>query len=239
MKALFDASCLQTSVHTGDHYALASKPFKDLRLKSFINILTDIGGQVFFSDPSGWISNKDLKGIDILVITTRIPNYPRRCISEINAIKDFYYNQGSVLLMSNHEFSRALNPMPDDDIAHLLGVELLNSFIQNPTPTEIHKSHLRKHPITHQINGPLVFNSSCLIEPHEHFPIALIPSIPKSPNVFSVVSKPKSKLGRFVVTADSGFISEDLTNWPGPGQINQGENRQFIKKIFSWLLHEI
>lgn len=238
MKALFDNSCLQTSVHTGNHHLPASRPFKDLRLRSFIKTLEDIGGQIIFSDPSGSISNGDLKDIDLLVITTRIPNYPKRYPSEISAINNFYQNQGSILLMSNHEFSGTLNPMPDDDIAHLLGIGLINDYVQNSTPIEIRKLQFRKHPITQQLKGPVVFNSSCRIDPRAHLPIAHIPSISRPSGVFSVVSKPNSKYGRFVVTADSGFIAEDSTTWPGPGQYNQGENSQFIKNIFLWLLHQ-
>jgi len=239
MKTIFDSSCLQTSVHAGNHPAPQSKPFKDLRLKSFIKTLEDIGGQIIFSDPTRSISYKDLKSIKLLVITTRIPNHIKRCCSEIDAIRDFYQNQGSILLMSNHKFSGTLNPMPDNDIANMLDVELINDFVQKSTPTEITASHFIKHPITQPLKGPIVFNSSCRINPKAHSPIALIPSIAKSANVFSVVSNSNSKYGRFVVTADSGFIADDPTGWPGPGQFNQGENSLFIKNIFLWLFHQI
>jgi hypothetical protein len=43
------------------------------------------------------------------------------------------------------------------------------------------------------------------------------------------------RTGRVLVVADSGFLGEKESAWPGPGQIEAGDNRAFIRNAAAWL----
>jgi hypothetical protein len=67
----------------------------------------------------------------------------------------------------------------------------------------------------------------------------MLPAEKKEPNVFAVaVDEPQGGNGRVVITADSGFIGDDTTDYPGPGLIHQGDNLLFIRQVFQWLLKQ-
>ena len=236
---LFDNSSWQIAVHTGNDPDPRAKPFTNLRLSSFMAILSKIGTSNEFSTFRGAISPSGLKGKHLLVIATRMPRLNLRTASEIAAIQRYYHNNGSVLLMTNHPFNRSpKSPMPDKDVASLLGVELVQDYIKESSPIRIPPSQLSEHPITRDIHDDIVFNTSCRIDPKSHVPIARIPNAAE-PNAFAVVSRDDSKHGRFVILADSGFVANDSTNYPGPGQFNEGANERFIENIILWLLHDL
>ena len=236
MNILFDNSSLQVAVDTGDHPNPNAAPFKDLRLNSFISILNKIGTNNEYSEFNNPISPQELKEIDLLIIATRMPTLNIREPSEIIAIKNYYHNKGSILLMANHPFN---NRIPDNDVASFLCVDLLQDFVSNSSSTiKIAPSLFNNHPITKDIHSDIVFNTSCRIDPKDHFPIVLIPNKDK-PNAFAVASKENSKYGRFIVVADSGFIADDSTTYPGPGQFSKGSNNKFIEKVLLWLLRDL
>ena len=103
--------------------------------------------------------------------------------------------------------------------------------------TEIRDDDLRVHPITDGLSGPIVFNNGCRISTSAGDILATLPGEKLGPNVFAMAIdiQPKRK-GRVVVTADSGFIGDDNTDFPGPGLIGKGGNRDFVQQVFDWLL---
>ena len=243
MKILFDNSGLQVAVHLGQHPNPRAKAASGKRLVTFFSIIENLGCKIAFTERKvSPITGDMLIDCSVLVITTRMPRLPRRSKVELEEIQRFVQRGGSLLVMSNHPWPKMQNPIPDLYIASLFDVTLNGpiypSHVRQGGLTEIRNGDLHMHPITDGLNGPIVFNDGCRISANAGDILATLPGEESAPNVFAVaIDTPQKGKGRVVVTADSGFIGDDDTNFPGPGLIGRGNNRRFVRQVFEWLLN--
>jgi len=247
MKVLFDTRSLQPAYHFGKlHVSEEKKISKDVensisrRLLSFLEIIESIKSFEIMMSPGilGELQFNCLKDVGILVIMTRLFFLSQE---ELQDIELFVKKGGNILLMSNHPpFNEFDNPL----------AEKFGFTFESPTYpwhrgmhslTTINANNLSKHPITKNLNKGIVFNNSCRIRLLEDKGINIIAKLPEENNVNNIfaiaIDKPFGcDSGRVVGLADSGFIGNDDTNVPGPGQIGKGDNKKFIYNIFNWFL---
>jgi len=244
LKVLLDSNGLQAAVHQGIHPNPKSKNAANRRLITFLAIIDSLGCEPsFIEEKANEITDDLLINCSCLVITTRMPRLPRQTKSELNTIYRFVQRGGSLLVMSNHPFNRNRfkESIPDKSIALRFGVTLHESWYPDVGErkgfVEIWKDDLYPHPITNGLCGPIVFNNGCRISTRIGNVIAKLPSVSEDPDIFAVaIEKPEDSKARIVVTADSGFIGDEDTNFPAPGLINSGDNIGFIRQVFEWLL---
>ena len=243
MKVLFDSNGLQAAVYLGKYPSPYAEPAKGKRLSTFLSIIEDFGCDIVFTEKSSGINSILLDDCSVLVITTRMSNLPKPSETELKAIRDFVLRGGSLLLMSNHPWPKSPNPIPDADTASLFDVSLygpvydkckfLHKYIR------ISGKDIMAHSITKGLKGPILYRNGCRISTEVGEILARLPGEKRSPNAFAVaLESPQTGKGRVVVTADSGFIGNDDTNFPGQGLINKGCNIQFVRQIFQWLLRQ-
>ena len=244
MKVLLDSNSLQVAVHLGLHSSPKAKDTCGKRLSTFLSIIKGLGCDIAFTeDESRTITNNLLIDCSVLVITTRRPSLPKPSETELETIRQFVQRGGSLLLMSNHPWPQMSNPIPDIHTASLFHATLSGPIYKQRRFTrkliQIRGDDLRQHPITDGLKGPIVFKNGCRISTNAGDIIAMLPGEKYEPNIFAVaVDEPQKGKGRVVVTADSGFIADDDTNFPGQGLIHRGSNMRFIRQIFEWLLKQ-
>jgi hypothetical protein len=169
-----------------------------------------------------------------------MPKLSKQSKVELEEIQRFVHRGGSLLVMSNHPWPNKQNPIPDLHTASLFDVTLNGPvYAEQGELTKIRGNDLRMHPITDGLNGPIVFNNGCRISTNAGDILAALPGEKSTANVFAVaIDAPQKGKGRVVVTADSGFIGDDDTDFPGPGLIGRGNNRLFVRQMFEWLLNQ-
>ena len=253
-KILIDRETVQVRAHL-------DKLFKDyrgnlhenpegvyFRLKTFLNIVKKFG-QIFFSD--GEITTPKLSNIDLYVILTRIQKYKD---SELHAIHSFVEKGGNVLLMANHGPTIEFN----QDLANKFGIILAGSYWSGKYGkfTHLLENNLTNHPIISDISAnsdcikELVINSSCGIVPSIGDVIAWLPDSISSVGDYQddldntgkkifALSLDASHIpdirGKIVLLADSGFVGEKDSKFPGFGLIDKGDNLLFIDRILKYL----
>jgi len=249
MKVLIDTRSLQGAYHFGrlpdlpdeEKYVEAKKSIGN-RLKTFLRILEkETSNKPAPSEGKlGELQSSLLKEFDTLVILTRMFFLAPE---ELDYIQEFVKNGGNLLMMSNHPpFNEFDNPL----------AEIFGFSFQSPTYpwhrggyglTNVISSNLLNHEITRDLNSGLIFNNSCRIELEKKGGNSILAKLPDEPaplNNFAIaMDKPYGKeSGKIVAVADSGFIGEDDTKNPGPGQIGKADNKKFITNIFMWLNHQ-
>jgi len=248
MKCLIDTRCLQASTHyekLGDAWDEESQEkvdqAKGRRLEAFIAVMKSCG---YSPEPSKGDPDElrlpMLQNYQCLVLTSRINQFSQH---ELNDIPAFVSQGGSLLIMSNHPPFEAM----DDVLARKLGF----SYKSLSYPwhkgmggvTTIKDDCLKEHPATKGLKKGIVFNNSCIISLKDKgfSTLALLPGESSPENIFAVAKDNLfgKKSGRVVAVADSGFVGESSTLFPGPGQWKMGDNAKFITQIFQWLAHRI
>lgn len=244
MKVLLDSNGLQAAVYLGLHSSQKAKDACGRRLTTLLSIIKNLGCDIAFTDvKTGVITNNSLIDCSVLVITTRRPGLPRPSESELETIRQFVQRGGGLLIMSNHPWPHMPNPIPDLYTASLFGVTLNGPIYKQHRfmrrLIRIQGDDLCQHSITDGLKGPIVFRNGCRINTSAGNIIAMLPGEKYEPNIFAVaVEEPQNEKGRVVVTADSGFIADDDTNFPGQGLIHKGCNMRFIRQVFEWLLKQ-
>lgn len=243
MKVLLDSNGIQAAIHIGKHPDHRSLEAKGKRLFTFLSIIKYLGCEYMFTYGEGnEITDDILQGCSLLVITTRMPRLPEPSRSERKVIKSFVQRGGSLLVMSNHPWPNMPNPIPDFQIASCFKVLLRGPIYPPPGRkkglTEIRDDDIYPHSITNGLNGPIVFNNGCRISIRIGDVIAKLPHVQEGSDTFAVaIDRNKKRDGRVVVTADSGFIGEPDTDYPYHGLIDRGDNINFIRNVFEWLLN--
>jgi hypothetical protein len=244
MDILFDSNGLQAAVHLGRHPNPRSVAAQGKRLGVLLGILQDLGcGVRFTQENTTEITDDMLAGCSVLVVATRMPRLPAPSASELMTIHRFVAQGGGLLVMSNHPWPAMPNPIPDLHLASVFRVTLSGpvypAHAGRSGLTNITAANLPTHPITSGLTGPVVFNNGCRLNATGGNVIATLPGEQLPPNAFAVeTAAQEDNSGRIVVTADSGFIGNDDTDFPGPGLIEQGENKAFIRQIIEWLLRK-
>ena len=240
MNLLVDSLGLQARVHLRDGRRLA-----DL----LAALAARPGIQTTFST-SGALSADQLRGHDVLLLTTRKKSEADYAEAELDAVEQFVRDGGGLLLMSNHGDIPG-RPYPDLTASDALlaarfGIEIENSFFAAPEwgrPIEIPPECLnQEHPILRGIGAAnpvrsLVVNNSCSIRPEGGVPLVFLPAAmrdhredrPSTGRCFAVARD------RVVVVADSGFIGSAGTAFPGAGLLDRGDNLPFIVNMLQWL----
>ncbi len=245
MKCLIDIRCLQSSVHYGIlgnawHEELQDNvdQAKGHRLEAFIEVMKACG---YSPEPSkGELLLPMLQNYQCLVLTTRIYQFSKQELKDIPA---FVSQGGSVLIMSNHP------PFEERDDALALKLGFSYRSLDYPWHngmggvTTIRGGYLKAHPITNDLKEGIIFNNSCRIslKGKGFSMLALLPEESPPENIFAVAKDNifDKKSGRIVAVADSGFVGDSSTLFPGPGQWEMGDNAKFISQIFQWLAHKI
>ncbi|MFQ6029448.1 MAG: hypothetical protein ACE5Q6_18380, partial [Dehalococcoidia bacterium] len=214
----------------------------------------------FSSGPT--LTWEQLRGQDVLVITTRYPAEVAYADQELSRIWDFVRLGGGLLLMSNHGDLPGHNPhdmtLYDARVVNLFGISLECSWFQNPAAVELSvlsgRDFLASHPIIGGREGGeavktiVTNNCSSIVAEGLGYPLVSLSqdmldlrngNSPQN-RLFAHALDPEeagslSIEGRVVTLADSGFIGDEGTNVPGPGLIDHGDNAQFIKNVVRWL----
>ena len=240
MNLLIDSLGLQARVHLRDGRRLA-----DL----LAALAARPGIQTTFST-SGALSADQLRGHDVLLLTTRKKSEADYAEAELDAVEQFVRDGGGLLLMSNHGDIPG-RPYPDltasdARLARRFGIEIENSFFAAPEwgrPIEIPRECLNQgHPILRGIgtDNPvrsLVVNNACSIRPEGGVPLVSLPTAmldhrdgrPPAGRCFAVARD------RVVVVADSGFIGSPDTMFPGAGLLDRGDNLPIVVNMIQWL----
>lgn len=253
MSALLDMRCVQVAVHFGRHMSyLPPKSIRDLerrcrirdleqargrRLEAFLEVVQRCCG----AEPvtSNGTENELLLPL-LSKHRTLITGSRIRCCpfsdEECAQVEQYVHRGGNLLLMSNHDpYAKR-----DSRLAERFGVSLAGDYRGGGPPwIAIDGDDLGTHCITNNLSGGIVFNTSCRIHctnPNASV-LATLPGEAGQANGSAIaIDRPAgSSSGRIVVLADSGFIGNDDTRFPGPGLIGQGANRQFIKNCVYWL----
>ena len=248
-KILFDSQTVHMYAHLGrefDNDSGGTKIYpeeKDFRLKTFFAIVEEYG-EILISNNK--IDPNLLSNVDLFVILTRMSKYYS---SELDSIFSFVKNGGSLLLMSNHD------PVCqwDAEVAEKFGVVLEGGYWSGirGKSTEISKENFTDHPILAQTNPPIgsiVTNTTCRIVSEKgniivYLPDTMVEGIDKNPiepkNIFGLElnSNYSNQIGgKIVILADSGFLGEQGSRFPGLGLIEEGDNLAFIKNILEYLV---
>jgi len=249
MKALIDTRCLQAATHYGKLGTPTHDKTKEVvdavcqkRLTGFLEILAEAGvDETVPSDGEiGELRLPLLEQHKCLVLTTRLWSY---LPEELDDIVEYCRRGGCILMMSNH----APHHLRDSVLADRFGF----SFSEMIYPwhcgafgvTNLNGESPANHPITAGLGKGITFNNCSIIRIHDPRMMTVLAELPGEPppnNAFAIAIDRQfgEESGRIVATADSGFIGTKCTAWPGPGQLEEGDNRQFIKNIFSWLCEE-
>lgn len=254
MNVLIDRNGLQARRHLQDKK----------RLATLINELEACSYSVEFSQGPE-LSPSELDNCDVLIITTRYPMKYSYTRQEMQYIDIYIHRGGGIFLMSNHSDCVG-NPYDTREFDNQLARKILG-FTFEPTfythtekgnYTELSGSDLnQEHPI---ISGrpkedpisSVITNTCCSIASDKGCSIVSISSktvdlrngsTPKNRCFCLAIDTSEhetgSSKGRIVAIADSGFIGAHNTNKPGPGLIEQGDNKRFIVNITRWLFGEL
>ncbi|MHA2169693.1 MAG: hypothetical protein ACXAB7_07345 [Candidatus Kariarchaeaceae archaeon] len=244
---LIDRQSLQVMAHfdqtvdeNGKTYENPDGKFK--RLNRFLEVLRSVADNYTISENS--ITESALARCKLYIILTRfIPFSP----TEIDVIHKFVQKGGNLLLMSNHEPDHQF----DVKLAAKFGIKLWGDTYWSgergkySTLTEI---DLTDHNIITG-NGEnkvqsIVTNTTCKIEYDRGDVIAYLSDRmvrrrgegPETPSMKKIFALSIQEKGKIVITADSGFIGDKGSTFPGWGLIEEGDNVLFIRNILSYLL---
>lgn len=247
---LIDRQSLQVMAHfnetideDGKTYENPNGKFK--RLNRFLDLLQSITENYAISE--GRIAESALAGYNLLIVLTRlIPFFP----SEIDVIHEFVANGGNLLLMSNHEPDHQF----DAPLAEKFDVKLWGDTYwsgERGRYSTLMENDLRKHRIItgsgeHMEVQSIVTNTTCRIECDRGDVIAYLADNmvrrkgegaenPSERKIFAISIEEK---GKIVITADSGFVGDKGSTFPGWGLIEEGDNILFIRNILSYLLEK-
>lgn len=224
------------------------------RLNQFFEILEDINSDTKNNIIVDKITEENLKKSDCLIILTRSKAFTD---DEINLILNFIKKMGkNLLLMSNH------NPLElfDNDLTRKLGVTLSGGYWGGKPKefTTIDNECLSNNTIirgkgVEKSISRIVINTTCRIISDIGEPIIYLPNTMvggwSSKNeeliknkVFGLVidgeyNNNEKINGRVVILADSGFIGDKDSTFPGFGLIDKGDNILFLQRILQYLLN--
>ena len=251
---LLDKNSLQIFSHFEEFYFNAfgqqrvPNPAYMSRLSRFLEILKDHKVVV------GNITKESLDEVSCLVVLTRIRDFSE---GELKAVLEFVQNEdSSLLLMSNH------NPfeLQDNALTSELGISLIGGYWsgERGVYTLIEGDSLTNHAIIAGKEGEqpvktIVTNTTCRIESDVGTPFIFLPDSmvgkwssenePEMKNkIFGLVvdgKKGQYELikGKVIVLADSGFIGDKDSTFPGFGVIDKGDNEMFVRRIFEYLMN--
>lgn len=203
------------------------------------------------------IDAEEFDNTNLLIIATRLPNRPY-CCEEIRGIRDFVYQGGSLLLMSNHSRVPSCPRMghftkQDGLLASKFGVGILEACFRTMPKgklTSIQETGDVIHPILTDSSGSRVVqkikinNCSAITGDSENGqPILFLDDkmADLGPNNLSPSGQAFAWSiddygeGHVVIVADSGFIADDVPG-SGPGLIDRAHNESFIRQTVKWLL---
>lgn len=234
------------------------------RLATLINELEACSYSVEFSQGPE-LTTSELDNCGVLIITTRYPKKYSYARQEMHHIDSYIHRGGGILLMSNHSDCVG-NPHDtrefDNQFARkVLGFTLETTFYTHTEGNKYIKlsnSDLNQgHPIISGVSkedpiSSVITNTCCSIASNKGRSIVSISpktvdlrngSTPQNRCFCLAIDTRKyetgSSKGRIVAIADSGFIGAHNTNKPGPGLIEQGDNKRFIVNIARWLFGEL
>ncbi len=238
MHVFLEKKTLQGRTHLED-----AKP-AGARLASFLEILhgLDGGSRTVWTDVR---SAGDLEGADVYVVPTLIEPLPPEAVE---AVDGFVARGGGLFLLSNHDPYH----QHDGALARRFGVTLEKTFFRTPGgTTPLRDGDLHAHPLLAGGRDPvsvLVTNTTCSILSRIGRPLADLPrtmedkSEGRSPEgrLFGLAVDGqqeawKGRRGRMVAVADSGFLGDRESRKPGPGLIEEGDNRAFLRRAVRWL----
>ncbi|MCH8907174.1 MAG: hypothetical protein IH840_08805 [Candidatus Heimdallarchaeota archaeon] len=255
---LLDGKTLQVEAHLKQHIVRRDKTYtnpdpKNFRLRTFLKTLAKIGKITILSEK---ITTTLLLNFDIYVVLTRIQAYEK---SEVGAIFDFVKHGGNLLLMSNHPPLHKY----DSFLANKFGVELENSRYwsgERGVYSILTDEDLAEHSIIvnnkEMTINSIVTNTTCSIISKNGLPVIYLSKLmvglsgleeqkevqniePEERKIFGLsIDRKSSDLdidGKVVIIADSGFIGEKDSTFPGYGLIEEGDNLLFIKRLFLFL----
>jgi len=244
---LIDGNSLQGKVHlvgTPKRCKIKVKPGE--RFKDFINIAKLVKKDLVqkFVEPGKKYKKKHFLATSLVVIPTREKTELNS--RELKLVTDFVWSGGSLLLMSNH------NPYssPNSNLARAFDIELLNAFFFDHNGyTSLENALLNKrHPVIKGINPPqttvksIVTNTCDAVTAGNGNIAAWLPEamddrlelkMSSTGTAFGITKEWGQ--GRILVVTDSGLFGNVDTNYPGPGLLDKGDNRQFLLNSLYWL----
>lgn len=209
------------------------------RLRSVCDLLIALGLEPTFPEnelpsPSG------MDEVEIIVTGSRLKAFTD---DEIASLVRFAEERGGLLIMSNHgaaqgapnDFTRYDRPLVDR-----FGIELeCTGFSGLKRSRAVPVSGA--HPTTKGVRELSINNCSSLrcarapsvvdIPSNWHDRLAGIQARGRA----AAVAIDEGIDGRVFVLSDSGFMGNEGTRSPGPGLIDQADNRKFLTNVFSWL----
>jgi len=237
MIVLIEKRTLQAEAH------LEHEDAQNLRLRAFLAILEKAAGTPpAFTVPP--LSRESLQDVSVLVVPTLLEPYGGE---EMEALEGFVSGGGGLWLLSNHHPFFEL----DGRVTERFGIATEGTFFRTPgSPTLIEEGQLRDHAL---LDGPggkvraIVTNTTCSLRCENAEPLALLPPSMddkhtgvRAAGAFAyaldgMYGAWEGRRGRLLVTADSGFIGNRESRYPGPGQIEEGDNRAFVENAVLWL----
>lgn len=212
-----------------------SKP----RLQSVCDLLVALGLEPAFPE-NELPAPPDTDEVEIIVTGSRLKAFTD---DEIATLVRFAEEGGGLLIMSNHgapegapnDFTRYDRPLVEK-----FDIELECTGFSEPNRSRaVHVSG--EHPTTTGIRELSINNCSSLR-------CARVPSVVDIPSNWhdrlsgtqargraAAIAIDEGIDGRVFVLSDSGFMGNEGTRSPGPGLIDQADNRKFLTNVFSWL----
>jgi hypothetical protein len=252
-----DSKTIQIYGHHEEFYFSAfgvklPNPNYQHRLSTFYSILKTFS-QLETPYKIGSITKEAIKDIRCLLILTRSQIFSE---NELEVIADFLKDPDhSLLFMSNHDPDNKY----DKKLANLLEIQLTGGYRNKVRGnfSTIEEDCLLNHPIITGANkftpiSKIITNTMCRIITKHGEPMAYLPKDvigiwesrdePYIPNkVFGVIINGKTEQnypfkGKIAVMADSGWIGDLDSTFPGYGVIHLGDNQQFLLNILKYLL---
>ncbi|MHC5039546.1 MAG: hypothetical protein ACYTHM_19765 [Planctomycetota bacterium] len=241
MKILLESRSLQGQAHREREGA------KGKRLNVFLEILQSAATRTTVQWTPGALEQKQLEDVDVLIIPTRMGPIDA---AEIRILETFVRDGGGLFLLSNH------HPLHECDalIARAFGIRLEGTFFRTPgSPTRIARDdflemdRLQGEGERERFHG-LVTNTTCSLWCDDGAPLARLPETmrekttdePPDGALFALAFDGRSgawpgRKGRLLVLADSGLLGDRESRIPGPGLIEEGDNRTFLRNAVQWL----
>ena len=237
MRILLERRSLQGEAH------LEREGVRGERLTTFLASLEAVAGTHAPRWSEGPVTEEALAGADVFIVPTKLEPYTR---AEGDAIEAFVARGSGLWILSNHRpFHEA-----DGLLASRFGVVLESTFLRTVgATTVIRGENLRPHAVLESDGGKveaLVTNTTCSIRSEKGTAVALLPETMRdkhtgvSPGggLFAHALDGKGGgvgEGRVLTVADSGFLGDNKSRIPGPGQIEEGDNLLFIRNAVLWL----